>query len=195
MNRPQHQWQNRIVGTGTRPASDFLAHSENWRIHPKNQQDALKGVLDSVGWVQNVVVSARTGKMLDGHLRVTLALRQGEETPVPYVEVDVTEDEERLILATLDPIAALAGIDKEKLAPLLGSLDVPTPAVADMLEELARQGGLESAFEAPEPTDMKEPETPAECFIEIYCAKDDLEDFRPVLAEWGRRVGVTVNIS
>ena len=50
----------------------------------------------------------------------------GDETPVPYIEVDVSEDEEHLILATLDPIGAMAETDAEMLAGLLAELgDVP----------------------------------------------------------------------
>ena len=115
---------------------------------------------------------------------MTLALLQGEQTPVPYLEVDVTKGEERLILATLDPIAALAAIDKEKISPLLGSVDLPSRAIADMFEELARQSELVSAFEAPESTDQREPEPPSEVFIEICCACDGLQGFHPILTKW-----------
>lgn len=118
------RWQNRIIGEDMVDADQLLANPTNWRIHPKHQQAALTGVLDNVGWVQRVIVNQRTGHVIDGHLRASLAISRGEQVPVIYVDVD--EDEERLILATLDPLAAMAATDAEMLAGLLADLgDVP----------------------------------------------------------------------
>lgn len=117
------EWKNRIVSSGTMPADQFLAHERNWRKHPPVQQMAIKSVLDKVGWVQSVVVSARSGKVLDGHMRVEAALTHGDQTLVPYIEVDLTEEEENLILATLDPISAMAITDESLLADLLNGFE------------------------------------------------------------------------
>lgn len=114
------RWQNRIVGEDMVEADQLLANPTNWRIHPKHQQAALAGVLDNVGWVQRVIVNQRTGHVIDGHLRASLAISRGEQVPVIYVDVD--EDEERLILATLDPLAAMAATDAEMLEGLLRGL-------------------------------------------------------------------------
>lgn len=112
------QWKNRIVGEGEEAPDQILAHPENWRVHPKVQQLALDDVLDRVGWVQRVIVNRTTGHLIDGHLRVGRALARGEALiPVTYVEL--TADEERIILATLDPLAALATTDREKLRELV----------------------------------------------------------------------------
>ena len=54
------EWRNRIIGVGEIDPEQILANPLNFRIHPKNQQDALLGVLDEVGWVQDVIVNART---------------------------------------------------------------------------------------------------------------------------------------
>ena len=76
-------YRSRIVGHGEKPASEFRGNPKNWRKHPKNQQAALHGVLAEVGWVQDVIVNARTGNLIDGHARVALALKQGDRAPVP----------------------------------------------------------------------------------------------------------------
>ena len=68
------QWRNRIVGQGEEAPDQLLANPRNWRIHPKAQQDALVSVLDQVGWVQEIIVNQRTGYVVDGHLRVSLAI-------------------------------------------------------------------------------------------------------------------------
>jgi ParB-like chromosome segregation protein Spo0J len=111
-------WRSRITGTGTEAPDQLLAHPDNWRVHPKAQQEALAGVLDQVGWVQNVLVNQRTGHVVDGHLRVALAISRNEPS-VPVVYVDLSPDEERLVLASLDPIAAMATTDEAKLRELL----------------------------------------------------------------------------
>ncbi|MBK5239519.1 MAG: hypothetical protein JJE28_10500, partial [Actinomycetales bacterium] len=96
-------WQNRIIGEGEEAPDQLMANAKNWRIHPKAQQDALAGVLNEVGWVQRVIVNQRNQALIDGHLRVSLALQRNEPTiPVTYVDLD--EAEEALILATLDPL-------------------------------------------------------------------------------------------
>lgn len=110
--------QNRIIGEGLEAPDQLLANPGNWRVHPKEQQAALEGVLKQVGWVQRVIVNKVTGHIVDGHLRVSVALKRGEPT-VPVIYVELTPDEEKVILATIDPIAGLAGTDQAMLDELL----------------------------------------------------------------------------
>ena len=135
------QWLSRIVDEGAEPPDQLLANPGNWRIHPRAQQEALAGVLDEVGWVQRVIVNRTTGNLVDGHLRATLAMRRNEPlVPVQYVEL--TEEEEKLILATLDPLAAMAVADAEQLEALLQDIATGDEAVQAMLEELAGEVGI-----------------------------------------------------
>ncbi len=133
-------WQNRIIGQGEESPDQLLANPRNWRIHPKHQQDALAGVLDEVGWVQRVIVNQRTGFVVDGHLRISLAQRRGELVPVEYV--DLSESEEALILATFDPITALAATDAALLEELMRDVSTGDAAVQAMLSELAENAGI-----------------------------------------------------
>lgn len=150
-------WKNRIVKYGEQPANQFLAHELNARRHPGKQRDALRGSLNAVGWVAPVIVSAKTGKILDGHARVEEALSQGEESPVPFVEVDVSENEERTILATFDPITGLATYEREALDALLREVDTGEAALQEMLSELAAKEGLylDDAAAMGEPSDAE----------------------------------------
>lgn len=115
-------YRNRIVGQGERSASQFTAHSKNWKYHPPEQGMVLDALLTKVGWVQQVVVSSRTGLTLDGHERIAIALAKGVDIPVPYIEVDLTEEEESLVLATLDRSGDMAVADELKLAGLWGEI-------------------------------------------------------------------------
>jgi ParB-like chromosome segregation protein Spo0J len=129
-------WRNRIVRSGSAPLAEIIANPANWRQHPKLQADALSSVLAEVGYVQQVIINERSGRLVDGHLRVELAERHGEAS-VPAVWVDLSDDEERLILATLDPLGALAETNRDALGALLGDLAERGDALGDMLAGLA----------------------------------------------------------
>lgn len=131
----ESSWQNRIVGHGVKPASQFVAHPGNWRTHPQAQRDALQGALNEVGWVSPVVVNVRTGHLLDGHERVSQAL-ESNDAQVPYIEVDLDEAEEAYVLATLDPIGAMAGKDDAKLNELLHQINSGEAGIQAMLSAL-----------------------------------------------------------
>jgi ParB family transcriptional regulator, chromosome partitioning protein len=127
-------YRNRIVGQGVKPASHFMANPWNWRLHSKRQQEALQQVLQQIGWVAQVIENVTTGHLIDGHLRVMDALKGDRD--VPYIQVQLTEDEERLILASFDPIGALATADAAKLADLAKDLDLEPYFKPDELSTL-----------------------------------------------------------
>lgn len=137
VKQPSATWRNRIVGEGEEPAGQLLANPRNWRIHPSEQQRALEGVLSEVGWVQRVIVNRTTGCVVDGHLRVALALSRSENEPVPVVYVELTEAEEAEVLATLDPLAAMAATDQQKLEELLADVSSGSDAVNELLANMA----------------------------------------------------------
>ena len=134
-------WLNRIVGHGIKEASQFQANDKNWRLHPQAQRDALHGALNEVGWVAPVVENRRTGLLVDGHERVWQALQNGD-AEVPYVEVDLSPDEEAYVLATLDPVGAMAQADKAQLADLLKEVQSGEAGVQAMLAALAQDAGI-----------------------------------------------------
>jgi len=119
--QPDQAWRSRIVGEAEVAPEQLQAHPENWREHPPAQQAALARVIGEVGWIQRVVVNQRTGHMLDGHCRVELAVQRNEPT-VPVLYVDLSEEEERVVLATFDPISALATENKARLKGVLDQI-------------------------------------------------------------------------
>ena len=137
---PPRPWVNRITGHGEEAPDQLLANPQNWRIHPKAQQDALSGVLGQVGWVDTVLVNQRTGFVVDGHLRVALAISRQEPT-VPVTYVDLAPEEEALVLATFDPISAAAGADAAALDALLAEVRADDGAVRALLEEVRVAAG------------------------------------------------------
>ena len=153
----QPPWANRIVSHSEEVPDKLIANDSNWRSHTSLQREALASVLNEVGLVQSVVVNTTTGRLVDGHLRVELAKAQGQPT-IPVVYVELSEDEERIILATLDPIGAMATADREKLSDLLQGID--NPDLGGLLEAVAKanrlaldfgSAGLGDPDEVPEP--------------------------------------------
>jgi hypothetical protein len=132
---------NRIVGHGEEAVDQLLANPLNYRLHPDNQQQALAGAIDDIGFIRSVTVNQRTGRVVDGHLRVTLAARSGVESlPVEYV--DLSEAEEAQALLSLDPIAAMAASDKAKLDELMRAVQSDDERVQQMMADIAEREGI-----------------------------------------------------
>lgn len=116
-------------------AGDLLPHPANWRKHPKSQQDALRGVLREIGFADALLARDTPSgiQLIDGHLRANL----DPDLTVPVLILDLSDAEADKLLATLDPIAAMARPDQDKLLPLLESIAFEDAAVNAMLEALA----------------------------------------------------------
>jgi len=153
------QYRNRITGEGVEAPENLLANPANWRTHPKGQKDALRGVLNEVGFVQRVIVNQRTGFVVDGHARIEVALQEGQQE-IPVLYVDLSVEEEALILATLDPLGALAGKDDNQLSALLDRVSADNGELQAILDELAMTLGS-TTTEPPEP----KPSEPSEVWI------------------------------
>jgi DNA modification methylase len=88
-------------------------------------------------------------QLIDGHLRA-------ETTPnatVPVLILDVTESEADKILLTLDPLAAMAEADTEKISQLLQTVRFDSLAV----EELLRRTAGDQVWRLIHPEDFIEP--------------------------------------
>ena len=139
------------------PASDLLPNPKNWRTHPAAQADALRGVLGEVGFADAVLArETENGLMLiDGHLRAEVA----PDASVPVLVLDVTQDEADKILATHDPLAAMATTDAGQLADLLEGMRFDSDAAEAMVGELAKAEGVTQSAEIVED---EVPEPPAD---------------------------------
>ncbi len=135
------QWQSRIVGHGRVAPDQLVANPHNFRSHPPEQRQALKDAIAEVGFLRSVTVNRVTGNLVDGHERVWQALTSEQEfIDVEYVEL--TEDEEKKALLTLDPISEMARADAEKLGELMAMVNVESESLAAMLASLADKARL-----------------------------------------------------
>ena len=86
-------------------------------------------------------------ELIDGHLRQEVA---GSEV-VPVLVVDMNDEEVRRLLATLDPIGAMAQTDVLALTALLDTLEVNGESTRAMLDTLAKVEAVEAVEELAPP--------------------------------------------
>ena len=123
--------------------SELVPNPRNWRTHPAPPAGGALGSSRRGRLGRREPVNQTTGHVVDGHLRIELALAR-KEAAVPVTYVELSEDEERLVLASLDPLAAMAEAEASKLAELLEGLAPDDAALRALLDELARDNDLDA---------------------------------------------------
>lgn len=121
--------RNRVKELRQVRAGDLLANPKNWRKHPPAQRQAMVAMFEKVG-IAGAVVARETEaglELVDGHLRADI----DPEIVLPVAVVDLTEEEAAQILATMDPLGAMAEADLDDLAKLLDELDEDLPDQID----------------------------------------------------------------
>ena len=123
-------------------ASELVPSPHNWREHPEGQVNALRGILDEIGYADVALTrelpDGRLG-IIDGHMRAEL----DPDQELPVLVLDLDEDEAKKLLTVLDPLAAMAEANKDALGQLLLEIDTESEAVRAMLEKLAEQEGVD----------------------------------------------------
>jgi hypothetical protein len=121
-----------------------LADNElNWRRHPDGQVASLEAVLEEVGWAGAALFNERTKRLIDGHLRKKVPQKLRVDGKIPVLVGSWTEEQEKTILATLDPLAAMAEADDQKLGELLAGIQTDNAALDKMLKDLAEENQID----------------------------------------------------
>jgi hypothetical protein len=124
-------WRDRVKEFRRVPASQLKANPKNWREHPPEQQRAMRGVLEEIG-IAGALLARETPdglELIDGHLRTEMA----DDTEWPVLVLDVDENEADVLLASVDPIGALAKRNDEMLRDLIEGLDVENRSLSELL--------------------------------------------------------------
>lgn len=117
------------------PARDLQPNPRNWRTHPAEQRNALRGVLAEVGYADALLARELpdgTLQLVDGHLRA-------ETTPdamVPVLVLDIDDAEADKLLLTLDPLAKMAQTSDEELQTLLANVQTESEALRSLMNSL-----------------------------------------------------------
>lgn len=132
--------EDRITNFRRIPAKDLKPNPRNWRQHPTAQSDALRGVLAEIGWADAVPARETDDRLdlSDGHLRTQIAV----DEMIPVLIVDVTDEEADKILASHDPIGAMAETNAAALEGLLQDIETKSEALETMFETMAQDAGF-----------------------------------------------------
>jgi DNA modification methylase len=117
-------------------ALELLRNPRNWRTHPAAQARALRALLTEVGYADALIAR----ELPDGHLQLIDGHLRAETTPdmeVPVLVLDVTEEEADKLLLTLDPLAAMAETDAERIKALLETVRTDAEAVQELFKRTA----------------------------------------------------------
>ena len=138
------EFRNRIVELRRVKASDLRRNPKNWRQHPEGQRSALLEMLGTVGFVGAAIGRDTPDgvELIDGHLRADIA----EDSSIPVLIVDLNDEEAAKVLATFDPLSALAIPDIDAFKGLLVGIDLDEHAelrrmVTDLISRNAAKEG------------------------------------------------------
>ena len=143
------------------PANELRPNPKNWRTHPEKQLNAIRGVLAEVGFAGAELareLEDGTLELIDGHARAEVA----GTAKVPVLVLDVNEAEANKILATFDPIGAMAESDAAKLDSVLREVETANEDLSQMLADLATDAGLYLEDVSPEIHEDEVPEPPSD---------------------------------
>lgn len=116
-------WQDRRIKTGHETAEDLARwyNRDNWRGHPEVQRLATEESLDTLGWVGAIKLNVQgdTRRVIDGHLRIEIALLKDPEQLLPVDYYELTQEEENFALTYLDTLTGEAETLPHKLSALL----------------------------------------------------------------------------
>lgn len=112
----------------------------------------MRAMLESIGFADAVLARETPEglQLIDGHLRQEVV----GDAEVPVLVLDVSADEARQLLLSLDPLAGMAETDTEALSALMADVAIGSEELLAYLEaqlpkEMAK--GLTDPDEAPEP--------------------------------------------
>src|SRR3954454_22175030 len=99
--------RNRIKRHARVRAGDLVPHEFNFRTHPEGQRAALAALYREVGFARSLLAYELPDgrlKLIDGHLRRDM----DPDMEVAVEVLDVSDDEARTLLLSIDPLAELA---------------------------------------------------------------------------------------
>jgi hypothetical protein len=130
--------KNRIKEHRTVRVGDLVPHELNPRVHSQEQREALEALLGEIGFARSLLAYELPDgrlKLIDGHLR------QGTLDPDEQITVevlDVSDDEARKLLLSIDPLAQLAEYDHRTLDALRQTVESDNAVLAAFWSALER---------------------------------------------------------
>lgn len=128
-------FRDRIVEFRRVPASELVENPKNWRRHGDDQRRGLRSLVEKIGFagaeLTRVLDDGRL-MLIDGHLRKDEFKNQS----LPVLVTDLNEHEADLLLATFDPLGAMATTDDEALESLLSEVNASFDDLGDLIADV-----------------------------------------------------------
>jgi hypothetical protein len=142
----------------------------NWRRHSQEQLESIRELLQDpdIGWAGACLFNERTGRLIDGHARKQVV---DPKTPVPVLVGSWSDEAEAKILATLDPVGAMAIGDAAAYAKLVEQVQADGLWIRELIHQTA--AGIEAAENGDEPDD----EEPANNLPAMECQPFEHYDY------------------
>jgi hypothetical protein len=156
--------RNRIKSHRRVRAGELVPHEFNFRTHPSHQRAALEALYHEVGFARSLLAYELPDgrlKLIDGHLRRDIDPDMEVEVEI----LDVSEDEARTLLMSIDPLAALAET-QEQLRKRLGELVPNVPADLRLAWEATALAAIDKAAE---PSGWAKTNIPEQFAIIVTC--------------------------
>ena len=127
----------RIKSLEMLPAKSLIPDPNNWRKHPDAQREVVRDLLEGIGYA-SALIARRDEQgnlhLIDGHLRAEISA----DEIVPVLITDLTEDEAKVLLVSLDTSTEMASTDFAALQSLVDSIPEQTEPLIDMLNNRAK---------------------------------------------------------
>jgi hypothetical protein len=128
--------RHRITGHRRVRAGDLVPHELNPRRHSEAQRAALAALYAEIGFARSLLAYELPDgrlKLIDGHLRQSMDPDMEVEVEV----LDVSDEEARKLLLSLDPLALLADYDGAALDHLREVTRTDSEAIQHLWQSLA----------------------------------------------------------
>jgi hypothetical protein len=139
--------RNRIKAHRRVRAGDLVPHEFNYRYHPDNQKRTLQALYDEIGFARSLLAYELPDgrlKLIDGHLRRSLDPNMEVDVEV----LDLSDEEARALLLSIDPLAQLAVNQEQLQMRLMDMTPTPSAELRDLWQRTA-EGTLAAIPEPP----------------------------------------------
>jgi hypothetical protein len=165
--------RNRIIRHVRVRAGDLVPHELNPRIHTQGQRQALADLYERIGFARSLLAFALPDgrlKLIDGHLRAGMDADHEVEVEV----LDVTEEEARVLLLSLDPLVQLAEHDQRILDQLRSLTHTDSAVLSQLWSAIGKAGASTTAtLEQARTRDAPPPPTQEQWLILVECESEE----------------------
>jgi len=172
-------------------AGDLVPHELNPRTHDDTQREALTALYGEIGFARSLLgyrLPDGRIKLIDGHLRQSM----DPEMKVWVEVLDVTDDEAKKLLLSLDPLAALAGYNHDILDVLQSQVQSESDHLTNLWQATSRaKAAAEAVIEEVQEKGSKK--RPAQEIEERFCVMIECTDERHQvdILRWCKQEGLS----